>query len=47
MKDYFEKKGIAAERIKTRGYGPDKPVDDNETAEGRSHNRCIEFVIAK
>jgi outer membrane protein OmpA-like peptidoglycan-associated protein len=47
VKDYFEKKGIAADRIKTRGYGPDKPIDDNETADGRAHNRRIEFVIEK
>jgi OOP family OmpA-OmpF porin len=47
VKDYFEKKGIAADRIKTRGYGPDKPIDDNDTESGRAHNRRIEFVIEK
>jgi OOP family OmpA-OmpF porin len=47
VKNYFLKKGIDDKRLTTRGYGPDKPVDDNETAEGRSHNRRIEFVIEK
>jgi outer membrane protein OmpA-like peptidoglycan-associated protein len=47
VKEYFLKKGIDDKRLTTRGYGPDKPVDDNETPEGRSHNRRIEFVIAK
>lgn len=47
VRDYFLKKGIKEDRITTRGYGPDKPIDDNATDEGRSNNRRIEFVIEK
>ncbi len=47
VKEYFLKKGIEEKRMTTRGYGPDKPIADNETAEGRSHNRRIEFVLEK
>ena len=42
-RDYLVKKGIAAERLTTKGMGPANPVDDNETAEGRTKNRRIEI----
>lgn len=32
-------------RIISVGYGQHRPADTNETAEGRSHNRRVEFVI--
>jgi len=34
--------GIAPERIKAEGYGPNKPLASNKTAEGRAQNRRIE-----
>ena len=40
-------KGIAGDRIMAKGYGADKPVGDNATAEGRAQNRRIEMVISK
>jgi len=36
---------IAAERIKTIGYGEDYPLADNGTAEGRARNRRVEIII--
>jgi outer membrane protein OmpA-like peptidoglycan-associated protein len=36
-------RGVAAERVAAVGYGKDKPIADNGTAEGRSKNRRIEF----
>ena len=39
--------GIAANRIKTKGFGAANPIGDNATAEGRAQNRRIEVVIAK
>jgi outer membrane protein OmpA-like peptidoglycan-associated protein len=36
-------KGIPAKRIRAKGCGPDFPVGDNKTAEGRQMNRRIEF----
>jgi len=37
--------GVPVERINAIGYGDTKPVADNETAEGRSKNRRIEFTV--
>ena len=45
VKAYLVGKGIQAERIETRGYGPDKPVGDNKTKKGKAMNRRIEFTI--
>lgn len=38
---------IPAERITPHGYGEEKPIDTNETDEGRQLNRRVEFVILK
>jgi len=37
-------KGIAAERLKTKGFGDTKPIDSNATTEGRANNRRVEFI---
>ena len=43
--DYFVKKGgIAADRLRAVGYGPDKPIASNSTKKGRKQNRRVEFV---
>ncbi len=38
-------RGIAAERLRSEGYGFDRPVADNRTALGRAKNRRVEFTI--
>lgn len=43
VKAWLVAKGIAADRISAKGYGPDEPVADNKTREGRQKNRRIEF----
>jgi OmpA-OmpF porin, OOP family len=43
VKNYLVKKGIAAERITTKGFGPSNPVASNSTKEGKQKNRRIEF----
>ena len=39
--------GIDPERLVIKGYGPDKPLDDNSTPEGRRRNRRVEFTIVE
>ncbi len=38
-------KGIDKARLTSAGFGPDKPIDDNKTEEGRRNNRRVEFHI--
>lgn len=45
--DYLIKHKIAAKRLTYKGYGEVKPIDTNETAEGRQNNRRTEFTITK
>ncbi|MBF00577.1 OmpA family protein [Flavobacterium coralii] len=45
VKDYLSSKGISASRFSTIGKGIADPVATNETAEGRSQNRRVEFAI--
>jgi outer membrane protein OmpA-like peptidoglycan-associated protein len=44
---YLIDKSVAAERLTAKGYGPDKPIADNKTKEGRDKNRRVEFIILK
>jgi outer membrane protein OmpA-like peptidoglycan-associated protein len=37
--------GIAADRLATAGHGPEKPIADNATPEGREKNRRIELTV--
>ncbi|MDH5718686.1 MAG: OmpA family protein [Spirochaetia bacterium] len=43
--EYLIKNGIHPQRLKVKGYGPDKPIADNKTEEGRSKNRRTEFLF--
>jgi outer membrane protein OmpA-like peptidoglycan-associated protein len=36
--------GIAAARLSTRGFGPNRPLESNATTEGRARNRRVELV---
>ena len=38
-------KGIEADRLVARGYGEEKPIADNKTAEGRALNRRVELTL--
>ncbi len=40
-------RGIAKGRMTAKGYGPDRPIDTNETPEGRANNRRVEIHITK
>ena len=37
--------GVDPSRLEFEGYGPDRPIADNETEEGREANRRVEFEI--
>ncbi|MCB9367216.1 MAG: OmpA family protein [Calditrichaeota bacterium] len=47
VKAWLVAKGIDGARMTTKGFGPDKPVGDNNTDEGRQKNRRIDFVRTK
>ncbi len=47
VKNYLISQGVAADRLTAAGYGPDRPVADNATREGRAVNRRVELQIAK
>lgn len=47
VKAYLVARGIPDYRIRTKGYGPDRPIAPNTTAEGRGRNRRIEFSRIK
>jgi OmpA-OmpF porin, OOP family len=44
VKAWLVKEGIDAGRLATKGLGDTKPIDGNDTAEGRANNRRVEFV---
>ena len=45
VKSYLVGMGVDETRIETVGFGPDKPIDSNETKDGRANNRRIEFRV--
>jgi len=45
VKDYLISKGLVADRFITEGFGVENPIASNETIEGRSKNRRVEFAI--
>ena len=42
---YFVKQGVAADRIEIEFNGEKKPVDRNDTKEGKQNNRRVEFAF--
>lgn len=48
VKEYLVTRlGVEPARIRTRGYGAERPIASNDTAEGRALNRRTEFMIVE
>jgi outer membrane protein OmpA-like peptidoglycan-associated protein len=45
VESFLIEQGVAASRLKSKGYGEMTPVASNETAEGRAQNRRVEVKI--
>lgn len=45
VKKYLIEKGVSPTRMTSIGYGEDQPLQDNETEDGRAHNRRVEVAI--
>ncbi len=45
--DYLISQGINEYRLSAHGYGESKPIDTNDTDEGRANNRRVEFTVLK
>ncbi|OWQ88415.1 hypothetical protein CDN99_16280 [Roseateles aquatilis] len=46
VRDALVQRGVAAERIDTRGNGEARPVASNDNASGRQQNRRVEIVFS-
>jgi|WetSurSiteA1Bulk_404760.scaffolds.fasta_scaffold00052_7 outer membrane protein OmpA-like peptidoglycan-associated protein len=44
---YLASQGIKTERMSAVGYGESRPIDTNQTEEGRAQNRRVEFTLIK
>jgi outer membrane protein OmpA-like peptidoglycan-associated protein len=47
VKNWLVEKGIASKRMRTVGRGQNEPVASNDTEDGRTENRRIEFYVEK
>jgi outer membrane protein OmpA-like peptidoglycan-associated protein len=45
VKQFLVSKGVAENRIQTKGFGATKPIASNNTDEGRAKNRRVECTI--
>ncbi len=47
VRNWLVEHGIAANRLQSEGYGLTRPIDTNETDEGRAANRRVEFKVTE
>ncbi|HWN70676.1 MAG TPA: OmpA family protein [Haliangium sp.] len=47
VREYLISQGVEPKRLLAQGYGMDKPIDTNDTEEGRAKNRRVEFNIVE
>jgi outer membrane protein OmpA-like peptidoglycan-associated protein len=46
VREYLVSRGLPAEIVRAQGLGPDRPVADNSTPDGRANNRRVEIVVS-
>ncbi len=44
VESWLTGKGISSGRLQSRGWGDAKPIESNDTPEGRANNRRVEFI---
>ena len=47
VRSYLISRGYSGAPINTRGIGEERPVSDNNSAEGRANNRRVEIVVER
>ncbi len=47
VKKWLVARGFPAARLSSVGYGEERPIETNETEEGRQDNRRVEFHIVE
>lgn len=45
VRSFLTSRGVPAEALRAVGVGPDRPIADNRSAEGRANNRRVEIVL--
>ncbi len=45
VRDYLVSKGLNFSRFNVEYYGESRPIDNNDTPEGRKRNRRVEMII--
>jgi len=47
VRDYLIANGINADRLTSKGFGEDYPIDSNKTRAGKANNRRVEVKLKK
>ena len=47
VRNYLTQSAVDSSRLIAVGYGHRRPIDDNDTAEGRQANRRVHFTVLK
>jgi len=47
VRSYLLSKKLPANRVTSVGFGEARPIESNDTEEGKAKNRRVEFVIVK
>jgi outer membrane protein OmpA-like peptidoglycan-associated protein len=46
VRDYLVSRGLPSEIVRAQGWGPDRPIAENGTPDGRANNRRVEIVVS-